>query len=244
MVPPHARSRLRSRLPPAVTCMHAIGASRGAIPAWLIWRRTRHAPLLPQAPSRAVAMEGYRPRHRSPGPPCRSRSSPAALAAAGRGARLDPHFASPVAARRTRAGGGDGAHAPVDPLRAAVRLRRPSRRAQGPRGGDADRGRFVVAGAFFAVLWGRPSCPCAPDPREVLGLTVVGLSPSRLAGRRSLALPSWMKLIVQALCGWTFNASASRRQSVDPLTGGSLDLRGWGVCSTSCGRWRSPTRST
>ncbi len=92
-------------------------------------------------------------------------------------------------------------------------------------------GGFVVAGAFFLVLWGSTLLPGAPAPRAVVGLTVVGLLALALGWADDRwRLPAWAKLIVQALCGFilhTFGFGVDKLSN--PLTGGSLDLAGWGV---------------
>lgn len=92
-------------------------------------------------------------------------------------------------------------------------------------------GGFAVAAAFFVVLWASTLLPGAPDTRAILGLTVVGLLALALGWADDRwRLPAWVKLIVQALCGFilhTFGFGVDKLSN--PLTGGSLDLEGWGV---------------
>ena len=92
-------------------------------------------------------------------------------------------------------------------------------------------GGFVVAGAFFVVLWGSSILPGAPETRALLGLTIVGLIALGLGWADDRwRLPAWFKLIVQAACGYIlhrFGFGVDRLSN--PVTGGSLDLMGWGV---------------
>jgi len=92
-------------------------------------------------------------------------------------------------------------------------------------------GGFAVAGAFFAVLWVSTLLPGAPALSVVTGLTIVGAMALALGWADDRwRLPAWAKLAVQAACGWTlheFGFGVDRLSN--PLTGGSLDLQGWGV---------------
>jgi UDP-GlcNAc:undecaprenyl-phosphate/decaprenyl-phosphate GlcNAc-1-phosphate transferase len=92
-------------------------------------------------------------------------------------------------------------------------------------------GGFVVAAAFFAVLWGSTLLPDAPEPREVLGLTCAGLLALALGWADDRwRLPAWSKLIVQATCGWMLHAFGFGVDKLsNPFTGGSLELAGFGV---------------
>ena len=92
-------------------------------------------------------------------------------------------------------------------------------------------GGFVVAAAFLAVLWASLLLPGAPTVREVGGLTVVGLLALGLGWADDRwRLPAWVKLIVQALCGFLFNACGFGVDRLsNPITGGALELHGWGL---------------
>jgi UDP-GlcNAc:undecaprenyl-phosphate GlcNAc-1-phosphate transferase len=92
-------------------------------------------------------------------------------------------------------------------------------------------GGFIVAGAFLAVLWGSTLLPGAPDRNAVLGLTCAGLTALVLGWADDRwRLPAWAKLIVQASCGWMLHAFGFGVDKLsNPLTGGSLELQGFGV---------------
>jgi len=92
-------------------------------------------------------------------------------------------------------------------------------------------GGFAVAAAFFAVLWGSTLLPGAPSAQVVLGLTIVGALALALGWADDRwRLPAWAKLIVQAGCGWTLHEFGFGVDKLsNPLTGGSLELQGWGV---------------
>ena len=92
-------------------------------------------------------------------------------------------------------------------------------------------GGFVVAFAFLVVLSLSMLLPGAPEPRAVLGLIVVGLIALALGWADDRwRLPAWSKLIVQALCGVILHAFGFGVDKLsNPLTGGSLDLAGYGV---------------
>ncbi len=92
-------------------------------------------------------------------------------------------------------------------------------------------GGFAVATSFFAVLWGASFLPGAPAMPELLGLTLVGAMALALGWADDRwHLPAWIKLVVQAACGFTlhqFGFGVDRLSN--PFTGDSLDLQGWGV---------------
>jgi len=92
-------------------------------------------------------------------------------------------------------------------------------------------GGFVVAGAFLSVLGVSTLLPGAPEPNAVAGLTVVGLIALALGWADDRwRLPAWSKILVQALCGVILNAFGFGVDKLsNPLTGGSLDLAGYGV---------------
>lgn len=92
-------------------------------------------------------------------------------------------------------------------------------------------GGFVVGIAFLSVLWVSTLLPGAPEPRAVLGLTVVGLIALALGWADDrFRLPAWAKLLVQALCGWTLHSFGfGVDRLTNPITGASLELYGWGM---------------
>jgi UDP-GlcNAc:undecaprenyl-phosphate GlcNAc-1-phosphate transferase len=92
-------------------------------------------------------------------------------------------------------------------------------------------GGFVVATAFLAVLWISLLFPGAPEARAVHGLTLVGLMALGLGWADDRwRLPAWMKLLVQAACGWTLHAFGfGVDRLTNPITGVSLELYGWGM---------------